>query len=146
MKWPLGLPRLPAAVKHGKPNIMMLATKCFSLSGRPAEKGLGLVLSIVNNKLFFFFPLSSFLATSFLHPARIQRDRRRLFCQTHPGRLRTGLVYELPFCGLVGAGEGRVAGLVMKAPTESRRVLFCFVFILRNPRLAEVFKRVLWYP
>lgn len=55
MKWPLGLPRLPAAVKHGKPNIMMLATKCFSLSGRPAEKGLGLVLSVVNNKLFFFF-------------------------------------------------------------------------------------------
>lgn len=46
---------------------------------------------------------------------------------------------ELPFCGLVGAGEGRVAGLVMEAPTESRRVLFCFVFILGNPRLARVF-------
>lgn len=35
---------------------------------------------------------------------------------------------ELPFCGLVGAGEGRVAGLVVEAPTESRRGLFCFVF------------------
>lgn len=34
-----------------------------------------------------------------------------------------------------------MAGLVMEAPTESRRVfvLFCFVFILRNPRLARVF-------
>lgn len=124
----------------------MLATKSFSLSRRLSEKVLGLVLCVVNNKLFWVFFPFSFPATSFLHPARIQRDRRRLFCQTHPGRLRTGLVNELPFCGLVGAGEGRVAGLVMKAPTESRRVLFCFVFILRNPRLTEVFKRVLWYP
>lgn len=32
-----------------------------------------------------------------------------------------------------------MAGLVVEAPTESRRVLFCFVFILRNPRLAQVF-------
>nr|XP_032653086.1 dual specificity mitogen-activated protein kinase kinase 6 isoform X1 [Chelonoidis abingdonii] len=44
-------------------------------------------------------------ATPFLHPARIQRDRRGFFCKTHPGRLRNGLVHDLPFCGLVGLGE-----------------------------------------
>nr|XP_048673752.1 dual specificity mitogen-activated protein kinase kinase 6 isoform X2 [Caretta caretta] len=51
-------------------------------------------------------------ATPFLHPARIQRDRRGFFCKTHPGRLRNGLVHDLPFCGLVGLGEkGCAAGL-----------------------------------
>jgi len=124
----------------------LCATECLPPSRRLSEKVLDLVLSTVNNKLLCFFHSSSLPSNILSSPCTNPKRQTSPLLSNSSWETENWTLYELPFCGLVGAGEGRVAGLVMEAPTESRRVLFCFVFILRNPRLAEVFKRVLWYP